>query len=185
MPAPDERQLISMAREGSHEAFRLLVERHMKRAYDLAYSFVGTHEQAEDISQEAFLRIFESLKSFRGDSMFTTWLHRIVVNLSLDKLRKEKRSVALDAPGNRSVMEACQEVDGKPEQHDATAHLERALHELPTLQRAVVILRHLEGLSTRQVSEILRCSEGTVKTHLFRGLRKLRKRLCYLETEYQ
>ena len=61
------------------------------------------------------------------------------------------------------------------------AHIERALHELPTLQRAVVILRHLDGLSTRQVSQILRCSEGTVKTHLFRGLKKMRRKLVFLQ----
>jgi len=67
------------------------------------------------------------------------------------------------------------------EQIDVAIHIERALHELPTLQRAVVILRHIDGLSTKQVSGILRCSEGTVKTHLFRGLKKLRMKLRYLE----
>jgi RNA polymerase sigma factor (sigma-70 family) len=66
---------------------------------------------------------------------------------------------------------------------DVRAHIEKALHELPTLQRAVVILRHLDGLSTKQVSEILQCSEGTVKTHCFRGLRKLREKLEFLKSE--
>ncbi|HTY57334.1 MAG TPA: RNA polymerase sigma factor, partial [Bacteroidota bacterium] len=66
---------------------------------------------------------------------------------------------------------------------DVRAHIERALHELPTLQRAVVILRHMDGLSTKQVSRILRCSEGTVKTHLFRGLKKLREKLEFLQED--
>ena len=183
MPAADEQQLILQAKEGSHEAFRILVERHMKLAYNVAYGFVCDHHQAEDITQEAFVRVYRSMSSFRGDSEFGTWLYRIVANLSLNQLKQMKRkenhllhnvdigTSVLDTPLSSS------------EQIDVTLHIERALHELPTLQRAVVILRHLDDLSTKQVSGILHCSEGTVKTHLFRGLKKLRIKLRFLEEE--
>jgi len=180
MPAADEQHLIDRARQGSQDAFRCLVERHMKQAYNLAFGFVASHELAEDITQEAFIRVYRSLGTFRGESTFATWLHRIVVNLALNRKKRDRRTVGLDQiPANPSAPSFV----SHHEQCEATVHLERALHELPTLQRAVVILRHLEGMSTRQVSVILQCSEGTVKTHLFRGMTKLKKKLAYLKVE--
>ena len=180
MPAADEQQLILQAKEGSHEAFRLLVERHMKRAYNVAYGFVCNHHQAEDITQEAFVRAYRSMGSFRGNSEFGTWLYRIVTNLSLNQLKQKKKEEHLLRNVDMGTV-VFANPSASSEQRDAAVHIERALHELPTLQRAVVILRHIDGLSTKQVSGILRCSEGTVKTHLFRGLKKLRMKLRYLE----
>jgi RNA polymerase sigma-70 factor (ECF subfamily) len=183
MPAADEQQLISRAKEGSHEAFRVLVERHMKQAYDVAYGFVGNHDAATDITQEAFVAAHRALGGFRGDSEFSTWLHRIVVNLALTSVKRDRhraeREVDMEHPAARMAI---QELP-YGEAADLREHVERAIHELPTLQRAVVILRHVDGLSTRQVSRILRCSEGTVKTHLYRGLKKLKDRLEFLRAE--
>lgn len=182
MAAADEQQLITRAREGSREAFRLLVERYMKQAYNVAYGFLNNHQGAEEVAQDAFVRVFRSLDTFRGEAEFSTWLHRIVVNLSLNRIRhmrrKKERVIAMtdtDTPVADAVPEMAE--------IDLAGHIERALHELPTLQRAAVILRHVDGLSTKQVSAILRCSEGTVKTHLFRGLEKMKKRLQYLNEE--
>ena len=183
MPAADEQQLISRAKEGSHEAFRVLVERHMKQAYDVAYGFVGNHDAATEITQEAFVAAHRALGGFRGDSEFSTWLHRIVVNLALTSVKRNRqraeREVDLEHP---AAMMAVQEIP-YGEKEELREHVERAIHELPTLQRAVVILRHVDGLSTKQVSRILRCSEGTVKTHLYRGLKKLKDRLEFLRAE--
>ncbi len=185
MPAADEQQLIQQAQQGSREAFRRLVESHMKKAYDVAYGFVNDHHAAEDIVQEAFVRIFQSLGSFRGEAAFGTWLYRIVTNQALNRVkqmqRERQRSVTKDE-GEESMVAADDPADSV-EEVDVATHVERALHELPTLQRAVVILRHFDGLSTKEVSGILRCSEGTVKTHLFRGLEKMRKKLRYLQRE--
>jgi RNA polymerase sigma-70 factor (ECF subfamily) len=183
MPAAEEQQLISRAKLGSHEAFRLLVERHMKQAYDVAFGFVGNHDAAKDVAQEAFVAAHRAIGSFREESEFSTWLYRIVVNVALtmvkrDRHRAEREVLMEDPPPGSEGREPPYGEEG-----DLRRHIERALHELPTLQRAVVILRHIDGLSTRQVSRILRCSEGTVKTHLFRGLKKLKRRLEYLETE--
>jgi RNA polymerase sigma-70 factor (ECF subfamily) len=182
MAAADEAELIQQARQGDHGAYRVLVERHMRQAYNLAYSFVNDHAGAEDITQDAFVRAYSALPSFRGEAGFGTWLYRIVTNLSLNTIKQRKalidREVAME-----SLPSSHDGTEESAQREDIRAHMERALHELPTLQRAVVILRHFDGLSTRQVSGILGCSEGTVKTHLFRGLKKLREKLDYLRSE--
>ncbi len=182
MGAADEQQLLARAREGDRSAFRLLVEHHIKKAYDVAFGFVRDHDLADDIVQDAFLRAFGALEEFRGDSKFSTWLHRIVVNLSLNRVKRERMKAVREVPIlNAASLVSSQGMDVSSV--DVRSHLERALHELPTLQRAVVILRHYEGMSTKQVSRILQCSEGTVKTHLFRGLRKMRAKLHFLKDE--
>jgi RNA polymerase sigma-70 factor, ECF subfamily len=181
MAAADEQLLISQAKQGSHEAYRILVERHMRQAYNVAYGFVNEHAGAEDIAQEALVRAYRSLSTFRGESEFSTWLFRIVMNLALNRLKRQKVLAAREIPlEDAEHLLAAGDDQGNS---DLRWHIEKALHELPTLQRAVVILRHVDGLSTKQVSVILRCSEGTVKTHLFRGLRKLRHKLEFLKTE--
>ncbi len=181
--AVNESELIQQVKEGDPDAFRCLVEQYMKRAYTIAYSFVNDHHGAEEIAQDAFVRIHRSIGSFRGDAEFGTWLYRIVMNLSLNHLKSSRRKRNRDA-GHLSGPAALVDTGPFPVEHDETAvHIERALHQLPTLQRATVILRHMDGLSTKQVSRILRCSEGTVKTHLYRGLMKLRRKLQYLKDE--
>lgn len=179
MDAADEQQLVAQAREGNNEAFRILVERHMKHAYNVAYRFVGNHDGAEDIAQEAFMRAHASLRSFRGESEFGTWLYRITTNIALNHATQKRRSEQRMEPMTIAATVASSDHD-RTQDLDRRGYIERALHELPTLQRAVVILRHLDGLSSKQVSRILKCSEGTVKTHLFRGLNKLRKKLEFL-----
>lgn len=184
MGVADERQLILAAREGNHDAFRQLVERYMKQAYNIAHGFLRNHEHAEDVAQEAFVRVYHALPSFRGDAEFSTWLYRIVTNMALNRVKKEKAygaRFAFSQEREHNTPYAAQQET--PENGELRTHIEKALHELPTLQRAVVLLRHIEGLSTKQVSGILACSEGTVKTHLFRGLKKMRTRLEYFRTE--
>jgi RNA polymerase sigma-70 factor, ECF subfamily len=180
MPADRERQLIQDVQEGSHDAFRELVELHMRRVYDLAYGFVNNHDDAEDIAQEVFVKVFHALKSFRQDSGFSTWLYRITANSALDRLKQRKRSVARFVPMEESHLSGIAASQGTDHGEESML-IERALHELPTLQRAVVMLRHIDGFSTKQVSDILKCSEGTVKTHLHRGLKKMRKKLEHLK----
>ncbi len=179
MAAADEQQLIHQAKEGNQHAFRLLMDRHIKQAYALACRFVGDTDSAEDITQEAFIKVHAGLASFRGDAEFSTWLHRIVVNIALTRKRLDKNRTERHV--NIESVQIVAAPDDEFHRREQQAHIERALHELPTLQRAVVILRHLNGLSTRQVSTILQCSEGTVKTHLFRGLKKMRGEMEYLE----
>jgi len=176
--APDEQQLIRQIQvDGSHDAFRVLVELYMKQAYNVAYGYVNDHDDAEDIAQESFVRVFRSIRSFRGDAEFGTWLYRIVSNLAMNHIRRHKHSVARETRTFEKAAEQSVSHSDAIERQEMQEGIERALHELPTLQRATVILRHIQGLSTRQVGDILRCSEGTVKTHLHRGLKKLKSKL--------
>jgi RNA polymerase sigma-70 factor, ECF subfamily len=185
MPAADEQQLISRAREGSQEAFRVLVERHMKHAYNIAFGFVGNHEDAAEVAQEAFFRAHRALSSFREEAGFGTWLHRIVMNLAMNQAKRNRRRAEREVHAGHPDARGAATEPEKAQGEDLREHIERALHELPTLQRAVVILRHVDGLSTKQVSRILQCSEGTVKTHLFRGLKKMREKLDYIQEEWR
>ena len=184
MNAADEQLLIERVKERDAGAFRILVERYMKHAYNTAYSMVRNHEDAEDIAQEAFVRIYRSIDAFRGESEFGTWLYRITVNASLDRIKQRKGRDEREVRNADHLADAMVSHSARPDENaDVSGHIERALHELPTLQRAVVILRHLNGLSTRQVGNILQCSEGTVKTHLHRGLKKMRIALQYMQEE--
>ncbi len=180
MTAADEQHIIHRAKTGDNGAFRLLVSRHMKQAYNIAYSIVQNHQDAEEAAQDAFVRAFRFLEKFREDSEFSTWLYRIVVNVSLNSVKKMKRRTSRETDCSHALASAAGDDMHSQENSDAMQHFEKVLHDLPTMQRAVVILRHLDGLSTKQVSSILQCSEGTVKTHLFRGLRNLRERLEFI-----
>ena len=182
-PGAGEQQLIREARAGNHRAFQGLVERHMKQTYNVAFGFVGDHDSAEDITQEVFVKVHSKLSSFRGEAEFSTWLYRITLNLSLNYLKQRKRKTERTVELMEGALGNADSHDNHAENIEQRAHIEQALHELPTLQRAAVILRHLDGLSTRQVSQILKCSEGTVKTHLFRGLKKMRSKLLFLQED--
>ena len=176
-----EKELVRRAQNGDTEAFGALVVEHQQFVYNLALRAGNDPHETEDIAQEAFVRAWLALPNFRGQSQFRTWLYRIVTNASLDRLKQRKRKtnryVRIDNPESMQAMTSTAATDSI----DLTMHMERALHELPTLQRAVVILRHIDGLSTRTVSEILQCSEGTVKTHLHRGLKKMRSLLQFVK----
>jgi RNA polymerase sigma-70 factor (ECF subfamily) len=183
MPAAGEESLIDRFNNGDPSAFRELVETHMRQAYDLAYSFLHDHHDADDVAQEAFVRVYRSLSGFRAESGFSTWLYRIVTNLALDRTRQRQRAAARHVPFHDPVVEGTMNSADETLSSDISKHVERALHTLPTMQRAVVILRHMDGLSTKQVSSILRCSEGTVKTHLHRGLKKMQGMLKHMREE--
>ncbi len=184
MPAADEERLIVQIKEGDHEAYGVLVRRYMKQAYDLAFSFVNDHDDADDVTQDAFVRAYRSIKSFRQGSQFRTWLYRIVVNLSLNLLKQRRRILKREFSVFSLLARDVASDPAAPYDLDLRMHVERALYQLSTLQRSVVILRCIDGLSTKQVSEILGCSDGTVKKHLHRGLRKMRAMLDFLKHEH-
>ncbi|MEK9138411.1 MAG: sigma-70 family RNA polymerase sigma factor [Bacteroidota bacterium] len=134
MSADRERHLILHAKEGDHEAFRELMELHMRQVYDLAYGFVNDHDDAEDITQEVFVKVFHSIKSFRHDAEFSTWLYRIITNTSLDRLKQRKRKLNRQVPLTELETMQFATNPGSIENLDLTGHIEWALHELPTLQ---------------------------------------------------
>jgi RNA polymerase sigma-70 factor (ECF subfamily) len=173
--------LVEAARAGRREAFDQLVVRHRRAVYQVCYRFTGNHEDASDLSQEAFLRAYRGLASFRGSAAFSTWLYRIAVNACL----------------SRSTVRRPQPEEVDPERHvDATqmaadvalartrnaARVRAAVAQLPDRQRATVILRVYHDLPHDQIAKILGSSVGAVKANLFHALRNLRRLLGEAET---
>ena len=174
---PDEHAWVARARAGDTDAFRKLVERHRDRAYALAFRMLGSATDAEEAAQDAFLRAWRALPQFRGESAFSTWLHRIVVRRALDRRVTLKSRRARET----SLEEAADPV--APEEPDAALQrrLDRLLDQLSEMQRTVVLLYYYEDRSVEEVSRILEMPEGSVKTHLHRARAALRE--AWMEEE--
>jgi RNA polymerase sigma-70 factor, ECF subfamily len=174
----DDKALIERCKVGSSEAFDELVSRYEKQVYNFAYRISGNHETAWDVSQEAFIRVFNSIRTFRGDANFSTWAYRIVKNVYLDELKKSKsgRTTSLDEYielDENSVAKQVQDTDPTPdeivESKDRTRILQEAITSLPEYQRIIVTLYHVRNQSYEQISEILDLPIGTVKSRLNRA----------------
>ncbi|HEU5393284.1 MAG TPA: sigma-70 family RNA polymerase sigma factor [Candidatus Methylomirabilis sp.] len=184
--APGDAALVDRARAGEAAAFEALVKRHQAAAFALAYQMVRHREDAQDIAQEAFVRVFRGLRDFQGQAAFKTWLHRIVVNLALDALRRRSRQPAAAYDDTREPGdEAREEVGAHPDEDPDRALQARevgeairmALEEVPAPQRAALLLREVEGLSYQEIAEVLGCAVGTVMSRLHYARRRLRERL--------
>jgi len=178
----DDRILVDRAKRGEQDAFATLVRRHQDRAFNLAFQMVRNREDALDISQEAFARAYSSLSAFKGEARFATWLHRIVVNLAIDSLRRAQRSGSTAYDDGRAVPEESGAEAAAPddpatllESKQVRRLLARGIAELPAAQRAVLVLREIEGLSYEEISRTVGCNLGTVMSRLFYARRKLQQ----------
>jgi RNA polymerase sigma-70 factor (ECF subfamily) len=170
----DERSWIAASQAGNPEAFEKLVARHQRMIHSLAYRMTGSMADAEDLAQETFIRVFQQLGGFRGESKFSTWLCRIAVNAALNwKAREQRRTRAhLDWAGEREIVANPPEQDCQHRQR-----VQEALIELKPKQRAAVVLTIYEGLSHAEAARVLGCSETTVSWRLFAARAKLKTRL--------
>ena len=182
----DESALVARAREGDLAAFNELVNSYSRKIFRLAKHITQNDEDAEDVLQETFLKAFEHLGDFQGQSKFYTWIVRIAVNESLMKLRKRKsdRSVPLDEPvdtGEDTVVREIAVWDENPEQQYSREELGQILDEavqgLRPAFRTVFVLRDIEELSTEETAEALGISVPAVKSRLLRARLQLRERL--------
>ncbi len=182
----DEAALVAQARGGGTEAFSELVVRYESNIFRLARHITQNPEDAEDVLQETFLKAYEHLDEFQGNSKFYTWLVRIAVNQSLMKLRKRKadNSVSLDDPFDTGEENLTREIavwDPNPEQtysrEEIREILEKAVESLPPTFRAVFALRDIEGLSTEEAAAMLNLSIPAVKSRLLRARLRLREKL--------
>jgi RNA polymerase sigma-70 factor, ECF subfamily len=182
---PDE-ELCSRVAARDNSAFEALVERYQARAYRLAYSMLGTEADARDVSQDAFIKLFESAGKFGGRSRFSTWFYRIVVNLCIDHKRRSRwwsKMVPLrgslpeaDEPGvEPPSLEPGPEAEAMG--REASTQLAAAFVQLSPNQRAAVLLQVQDGLTSREIAEVLSCSESTARVHIHRGLAALKKHL--------
>jgi RNA polymerase sigma-70 factor (ECF subfamily) len=183
----EERSLIERSRRGDVAAFDRLVHAYEKSVFNTAYRLSGSYDDASDIAQEAFVRAWNNLRSFRGDSAFSTWLYRIVTNVFLDD-RKRKRArpqrsldeaIALDESNvTRQFEDSAPGPEEVAEGSERRMLLERAIQTLPESQRAVIVLYHAQGLSYEEIAEITQLPMGTVKSKLNRARLALRDRLA-------
>ncbi len=169
--------LCARAGAGDERAFDLLVERYQARAYRTAWLILRNADDARDISQEAFVRLYESARRFRGEARFSTWFHRILVNLCLDHRRKWRVWRLRNEPDEEVEALPAEAVDpvDSLDREQALKLLWDAVERLAPRQRAAVVLMVQEGLATREVAEVLGMSEATVRVHLHRAVGALRK----------
>lgn len=187
----DEKTLVEQAKQGSKEAFSQLVERNHKKIYNLAYRMTGNGEDALDVSQEAFIKAWQALPNFKGESAFSTWLYRLASNTAIDLLRKENRK-----PKTSLTSDFLEDEEGTEtqipderfspekalEQKELSRAVETGLGLLSDQHRQVLVMRELSGLSYQEIATTLELDLGTVKSRIARGRGILKK---FLQKEGQ
>ena len=181
--------LVRQAQAGDMQAFEELVARHRDKVYARAYSMMRNEDEALDLSQDAWVKAWQRLGQFQGDSSFVTWMTRIVINLCLDQLRKRKRAESL---------EAMQEESGSVERHmpvvtpnptegleraELRARINRGMEQLSHEHRTVLILHEYEQMEYKQIARQMQCSIGTVMSRLFYARRRMASLLAGLKRE--
>lgn len=178
--------LVKKVKAGDMEAFEELVTMHKERAYKIAYQMTNSHADADDLSQEAFIKVYRSINSFDERSSFNTWLYRIVVNLSINHLKKEKRQkrfsidrqiiIGIHQQSGLAAMAKAspRKALGTKELHD---EFTKVVDSLPLAEKTVVVLAILQGVSHKEIAEIEDCPEKTISWRLFNARKKLRKKL--------
>ncbi|KQU87784.1 RNA polymerase subunit sigma [Mesorhizobium sp. Root102] len=179
--ASGDLELAQRALAPDGAAFRAIIKTHNQRLYRIARGVVRNDSEAEDIVQEAYVRAFAHLESFRGDASLGTWLSRIVINEALGRLRKRRRTVAMPENPQAEIIQFPLNPSDDPErtmaQREILALVERATDSLPDIYRMVFVARVIEGLSIEETSELLGVRPETVKTRLHRARTLLRKAL--------
>jgi len=177
---------VVRVRSGDCDAFRVLVERHSRNVFRLAFRMTGNQQDAEDVVQETFLRAYKQIARYESRSSFATWLFRIASNYSLDLIRsrkrhREQREVALDEDSELDIMQAIPSTSPTPDRlafsSEVQTRITAALDELSAQERTAFILRHFEGQSIEQIGASLGTGTNATKHSIFRAVQKLRRSL--------
>jgi len=173
----EDAQLIPLAAGGDRAAFQILVERHRRMVYRVAYQFAGNHHDADDIAQEVFIKVYRSLDRFRRDAQFTSWLYRIAMNACIDHRRRHDGRA--EDEGTQLALASAHAVDPDPESRAYAGELGRVLRaavdRLPPRQRLIFVMRHFEDLKLLDIARALGLAEGTVKRQLHAAVHRLRR----------
>ncbi len=174
-------RVIEACQQGDRAAFQLLFETYKDKVFSIAvYSTGGDRTVADDVTQQIFLKLFTAIKQFRGDSEFTTWLYRLVVNACLDERRRSRRwlpwgeTVTMRNPGDKKPQEK------QYARLEVAEAVQAAIRELKPKFRLPILLKYIEGLSYEEIATVMGCSKGTVASRLNRGHSQLAKRLSHL-----
>lgn len=181
-------QLIKQAQRGNYKAFEELVTKYDKQVLNIAYSFRNNEDDAKDVYQEVFIRVFNGLKNFQFRSEFSTWLFRITTNVCLTyKTKKDKttidsldKSVSQDDENSTSLGELIQtndETNRLAENSDMSRYINKGLDRLPPKQKLVFTLKHFQGYKIREIAQMMNCNDGTIKRYLFNATGKMREYL--------
>ncbi len=179
-------ELVRECRRGNKDAFRELVERYQRKILSVAIGMLQNQDDALEVTQEAFVKAYRNLDGFKGESSFYTWLYRIVVNLAIDRRRRDRRhgTVSLeDRPGGGEDLEAdlpSQRLSDPYQQaksRELGDRLRRAIDELTPDQKAVILLREVDGLSYDEISQVMQCPKGTVMSRLHYARKVLQDKL--------
>jgi len=185
-----DHELILRAQRGDRPAFAELVARHQRRAFSIALGLVRDEQDASEIVQEAFLRVYRGLDAFNGAASFFTWLYRIVKNLSIDLMRRPawQRELADDLAGEQAdalflARVAETDPEGSLRRRELAKVVGRAIDALPPYHRAVILMREVEGMSYEEMAVAAGVSKGTIMSRLFHARKKLQRALaaCYVE----
>ena len=175
----EENWLVQRAGRGDSAAFEQLMEAHESRMYAVALRMCGNREDAQDCLQEAMIRIYRAMGSFKGQSSFATWAYRITMNSCLDELRRRKNRQATSLDALLDVGFSPADEVNTPERYSLAEEkkraLERAIAELPEDMKAAVVLRDVQGLSYEEIADALQANVGTIKSRISRGREKLRQ----------
>jgi RNA polymerase sigma-70 factor (ECF subfamily) len=177
---PDEPDLISRCQKGDQDAFKEIFDQYREKVYRIAYGVVRQREDALDIVQEVFIKLFRSIKHFEGKSRFYTYLYRMAMNTAIDHSRKTKKNptTSIDVEGGIVPVDA---IENRPDRiavrKELGERLKRAMDKLPDDQRTALIFREVEGLSYQEMAEAMECSIGTVMSRLHYGRKKVQESL--------
>jgi RNA polymerase sigma-70 factor, ECF subfamily len=175
-------QVIQACQRGDREAFRVLFEAYKDRVFSIAVYSVGDPSVADDVTQQIFLKLFGAIGQFRGESEFTTWLYRLVVNACLDERRRRRRlvpwgeTVAMQNPGEKKPQEK------QYARQEIAEAVRAAIDQLKPKFRLPILLKYIEGMSYDEIATVMGCSKGTVASRLNRGHGELAKRLVHLRS---
>ena len=170
-------KLVENFRNGDIEAFNRLVERWQQRIHRFAYRYFASHDEASEITQKTFIKVYKKLNTLEDTDKFSSWIYRIANNLCLDETKRagRRKSQPMDALPQHPISEdLLANPDQQVQQNDLESILQLALKQIPAEQRIVVIMKEYEGLKFREIADILDEPENTVKSRLYYGLKKLR-----------
>ncbi len=181
-----EKDILEQCKNGKRNAFNILVETYQNKVFNMAYSMLSNYEDASDASQEVFLKVYKNINKFEGKSSLSTWIYRITVNVCNDFLRKRTRSAPVislfssnndddDAP--LEIKDDTPTPEERAEMTETQKEVRQALSELSSEFKTVITLYDIEGLSYDEISEILKCPVGTIKSRLNRARKALKKNL--------
>ena len=173
---------------GNAQAFAEIVKAHQRLVWHIAWRMLQHRQEAEDCSQEVFLRVHQSLKQYRGESALATWIGRVALSVALRMA--QKRKLRLDIPSDFETELAFEHIGSSEDVQSSHAEEEQmqalyaAIEQLPSLPRTVLSLHYRDGLAIAEIANMLDCPEGTVKSHLNRGRNRLKIALAHMEASY-